>query len=79
MSYLAWMRSAIALIGFGVLIGRLPLLRHFAVRNDIKQDTYEPPDSWVILSGLTVLLLGLGVIYYVFNVPLELLNTVLIE
>ena len=110
-TYLAWMRSAIALMGFGVLIVRLRILRppiapqppgagwklglafaivgllavllstqhYFAVRNDIERDTYEPPDRWVILSSLTVLLLGLGVIYYVFTVPLELLNTVLIE
>ena len=110
-TYLAWMRSAVALMGFGVLIVRLRILRppiapqppgagwklglafsvvgllavvlstqhYFAVRNDIERDTYEPPDRWVILSSLTVLLLGLGVIYYVFTVPLELLNTVLIE
>lgn len=110
-TYLAWMRSGIALMGFGVLIVRLRILRppvapqppgagwklglafavvgilsvllstqhYFAVRNDIEEDTYEPPDRWVILSSLAVVLLGLGVIYYVFTVPLELLNTVLIE
>lgn len=110
-TYLAWMRSAIALMGFGVLIVRLRILRppiapqppgagwqlglafsivglltvllstqhYFAVRDDIELDTYEPPDRWVILSSLAVLLLGLGVIYYVFTVPLELLNNVLIE
>lgn len=110
-TYLAWMRSGIALMGFGVLIVRLRILRppmapqppgagwklglafsivgilsvllstqhYFAVRNDIEEDTYEPPDRWVILSSLTVALLGLGVIYYVFTVPLELLNAVVIE
>jgi putative membrane protein len=110
-TYLAWMRSGIALMGFGVLIVRLRILRppmapqppgagwrlglafsivgilsvllstqhYFAVRNDIEEDTYEPPDRWVILSSLTVVLLGLGVIYYVFTVPLELLNAVVIE
>ncbi|WNZ48509.1 DUF202 domain-containing protein [Leptolyngbya boryana CZ1] len=110
-TYLAWMRSGVALMGFGVLIVRLRVLRppiapqppgagwqlglafsivgllavllstqhYFAVRNDIEEDTYEPPDRWVILSSLTVALLGLGVIYYVFTVPLDWLNSVLIE
>jgi putative membrane protein len=110
-TYLAWMRSGVALMGFGVLIVRLRILRppmapqppgagwqlglafsivgllavllsnqhYFAVRNDIEEDTYEPPDRWVILSSLTVALLGLGVIYYVFTVPLDWLNSVLIE
>ena len=110
-TYLAWMRSAVALMGFGVLIVRLRILRppmapqppgagwqlglafsvvgllavllstqhYFAVRDHIELDTYEPPDRWVILSSLAVMLLGLGVIYYVFTVPLENIHTVLIE
>ena len=110
-TYLAWMRSAIALMGFGVLIVRLRLLRppyapqapgngwklglafsivgllavvlstqhYFAVRDDIEDDTYEPPDRWVILSSLAVLLLGAGVIYYVFTVPLESMGSVIAE
>lgn len=109
-TYLAWMRSAIALMGFGVLIVRLRILRpplapqppgngwklglafaivglltvllstqhYFAVRDDIEEDTYEPPDRWVILSSLAILLLGAGVVYYVFTVPLEM-NSVLLE
>jgi putative membrane protein len=110
-TYLAWMRSAIALMGFGVLIVRLRILRpplapqppgagwklglafslvglltvllstqhYFAVRRDIDDDTYEPADRWVILASLALLLLGGGVIYYVFTVPLEALNSVIIE
>lgn len=110
-TYLAWMRSAIALMGFGVLIVRLRLLRppyapqppgngwklglafsivgllavvlstqhYFAVRDDIEDDTYEPPDRWVILSSLAVLLLGAGVIYYVFTIPLESMESVIAE
>jgi putative membrane protein len=110
-TYLAWMRSAIALMGFGVLIVRLRILRppmapqppgagwrlglafslvgllavllsvqhYFVVRNHIEADTYEPPDRWVILSSLAVVSLGIGVIYYVFTIPLESLNSVLIE
>jgi putative membrane protein len=85
------MRSAIALLGFGVVIVRLrvfqpPLLPHpgvgwklglvfslvgmltvilstqhyFAVRRDIDEDTYEPPDRWVILFSLVVTLLAAG-------------------
>jgi putative membrane protein len=104
-TYLAWMRSAIALLGFGVVIVRLrvfqpPLLPHpgvgwklglvfslvglltvllstvhyFAVRRDIDEDTYEPPDRWVILFSLVVTLLAAGVIYFVFTAPLTQMN-----
>lgn len=110
-TYLSWMRSAIALMGFGVLIVRLRILRpplapqppgngwklglafaivgllavvlstqhYFAVRDDIEEDTYEPPDRWIILSSIMILLLGMGVIYYVFSVPLESLDTLILE
>jgi putative membrane protein len=110
-TYLSWMRSAIALMGFGVLIVRIRILRppmapqapgngwrlglmfsivgllavllstqhYFAVRDHIESDTYEPPDRWVILSSLVILLLGAGVVYYVFSIPLESLDTVLVE
>jgi putative membrane protein len=110
-TYLSWMRSAIALMGFGVLIVRLRILRpplapqppgngwklglafsiagllavllstwqYFAVRDDIEEDTYEPPDRWVILSSLMIILLAVGVIYYVFSIPLESAEALLIE
>jgi len=101
-TYLSWMQSAIALMGFGMLIVRLRILRPpyasqppgngwklglaFAVvglltvllstqhylRNDIEDDTYAPPDRWVVLASLALLLLGGGVIYYVFTLPLEM-------
>jgi len=104
------MRSAIALMGFGVVIVRLrafhpPLLPHpgtgwklglvfslvglvtvllstghyFAVRRDIDEDTYEPADPWVILFSLAVLLLGAGVIYFVFTTPLSPMSSVVPE
>ncbi|MBD1865095.1 MULTISPECIES: YidH family protein [Trichocoleus] len=110
-TYLAWMRSAIALMGFGVLIVRLRILRpplapqppgngwklglafsaagllmvllsaqhYFTVRRDIEEDTYAPPDRWVILSTLVIVILGAGVIYYVFTIPLESLGSVIVE
>lgn len=96
-TYLAWMRTAIALMGFGVVIVRIQVFRpplltnsgnswklglffsliglvtvslstqhYFAVRHDINEDTYKPADRWVILLSLAVLLLGTGVIYFVF-------------
>lgn len=104
-TYLSWMRTAIALMGFGVVIVRLRILRpplspspgngwklglvfalvglvtvllstqhYFSVRTDIDADTYEPSDRWVILFSIAVALLGAGVIYYVFTVPLESMN-----
>ncbi|AFY45388.1 YidH family protein [Nostoc sp. PCC 7107] len=104
-TYLAWMRTAIALLGFGVVIVRLrafqvPLLptpgngwklglvfslvglvtvwlstaHYFAVRRDIEDDNYEPTDRWVILFSLAIMILGSGVIYYVFTTPLNPLS-----
>ena len=102
-TYLAWMRSGIALLGFGVLIVRIRVLRpplapqppgngwklglafalvgllmvplstwhYFGVRNDIEADTYAPPDRWVLLSSLVVLLLGSCVVLYVAEVPFD--------
>lgn len=109
-TYLAWMRTAIALLGFGVVIVRLrafqvPLVprpgngwklglvfslvglltvwlstgHYFAVRRDIEEDTYEPSDRWVILFSLAVMLLGAGVIYFVFTSPLDPLSPVIPE
>lgn len=109
-TYLAWMRSAIALMGFGVVIARLRLFQppivstpgngwklglafsliglvtvflstqhYFAVRYDIDEDTYEPADRWVILFSLAILVLGSGVIYYLFTVPLSPLSGVIFE
>jgi putative membrane protein len=106
-TYLAWMRTAISLMGFGVVIVRLRLLNrpitntpgnswklglifsfvglatvvlstyhYFAVRRDIDEDTYEPPDRWVLIFSLTITLLGAGVIYYVFTLPLNPINPI---
>lgn len=109
-TYLAWMRSAIALMGFGVVIVRLrhfqpPLVSHpgtgwklgllfsmvglltvllstqhyFTVRRDIDEDTYEPGDRWVILFSITVVLLAVGVIYFVFTAPLSAMSLLVAE
>lgn len=101
-TYLAWMRSAIALMGFGVVIVRLryfqipqlqrpgtgwklgllfaliglmtvlvSTLYYFAIRYAIDDDTYEPSSRRVILFSLIIMLLGVGVIYFVFTAPLS--------
>jgi len=104
------MRTAIALMGCGVVIVRLryvhpPLLprpgngwklgllfslvglvtvllstgHYFAVRRDIEEDTYEPADRWVIFFSLAVMLLGSGVIYFIFTTPLNPMSSVVPE
>ncbi len=109
-TYLAWMRTGIALLGFGVVIVRLrafqpPLVprpgtgwklglvfslvglitvwlstgHYFTVRRDIEEDTYEPADRWVILFSLAVMILGAGVVYFVFTSPLDPLSPVIPE
>ncbi|QLE59256.1 DUF202 domain-containing protein [Nostoc sp. TCL26-01] len=109
-TYLAWMRTGIALLGFGVVIVRLrafqvPLVprpgtgwklglvfslvglitvwlstgHYFAVRRDIEEDTYEPADRWVILFSLAVMILGAGVIYFVFTTTLDPTSPVIPE
>lgn len=109
-TYLAWMRTAIALMGFGVVIARLRIFKppmmptpgngwklgltfavvglmtvvlttkhYFAVRHDIDEDTYEPGDRWVFLFSLAIILLGSGVIYYFFTVPLNPLSGLVFE
>lgn len=110
-TFLAWMRSGIALLGFGVLIVRIRLLRpplapqppgngwrlglaftlvgllmvvlsafhYFGVRNDIEDDTYDPPDRWVLLATLVLLALGSCVVYYVFQVPFDPALQVLVD
>lgn len=109
-TYLAWMRTAIALMGFGVLIVRLrlihpPLLPHtgvswklglmfslvglatvllstrhyFSVCTQIEEDNYKPTDRWIILFSLAIALLGAGIIYFVFTVPLNPFDLVLAE
>jgi putative membrane protein len=109
-TYLAWMRTAISLMGFGVVIVRLRFFKppltsspgngwklglifslvglvtvlistrhYFAVRHDIDEDTYEPSDRWVLVFSLAVVLLGAGIIYYVFTLPLSSVNTLVFE
>jgi putative membrane protein len=109
-TYLAWMRSAIALMGFGVVIVRIQVFRppllpnpgnswklgllfsliglvtvllstqhYFAICYDIDEDTYKPADRWVILLSLAVLLLGAGVIYFVFATTLSPMSVVVPE
>jgi putative membrane protein len=110
-TYLSWMRSGISLLGFGVLIVRIRVLRpplapqppgngwklglafsvvgllmvglasvhYFGVRNDIEDDDYEPPDRWVLLSTIVLLVLGAFVVLYVFNVPFDSPTPVLID
>lgn len=107
-TYLSWMRTAISLMGLGVILVRvrsaqsapvaslmlraettwkvglvlsiigivtvfLATQHYFAIRQEIADDDYEPTGRWVILLSLAVLLVGAGLIYYVFSyAPLSL-------
>lgn len=97
-TYLAWMRTAIALIGFGIVIVRLRILQlspmprpgigwklgllfsliglatvllstkhYFHSRRNIDEDTYEPAKGLILLFSFAIMLLGAGVIYFVFS------------
>jgi len=108
-TYLAWMRTSISLMGFGVVIARLRLFHpptvtspgngwklglmfsivglvttvlatqhYLAVRHDIDEDIYEPATRWIVLFSLAILLLGSGVIFYLFTTPINPLATKLI-
>ncbi len=63
----------------GLLTVLLSAWQYFSVRHDIDEDTYEPPDRWVILFSIAVMLLAAGVIYFVFTVPLNLMGLVVSE
>lgn len=109
-TYLAWMRTGISLMGFGVVIVRLRAFQtplsvtpgsgwklglvfaivglatvlfsaqhYFASRYAIDEDTYEPADSLIIAFSVAVTLLGAGVIYYFFTVPLDPTSGVIFE
>jgi putative membrane protein len=43
---------------------------YFTIRDAIDDDTYEPTGRWVVVFSLAITLLGAGVIYFVFTVPL---------
>lgn len=63
----------------GVITVLLSTQHYFTVRRDIDEDTYEPPDRWIILFSLGLTILGAGVIYFVFTAPLNPLNSFVFE
>ena len=63
----------------GLLSVALASWHYFAVRDDIENDSYEPPDRWVVLSSLILIALGGCVVVYVFNVTFDVFNAVLVE
>ena len=101
-TYLAWMRTAIALLGFGIVIvivivrlryglpvqGRGPVhgwelglvfclagllavvgatLHYFHVQRAIETDNYQPEKRWIVACSALVLLVGIGVIWYLVS------------
>lgn len=55
----------------GLVTVVLSTWHYFAIRYAIDEDIYQPGDRWVILFSIAVTLLGTGVIYFVFTVPLN--------
>lgn len=96
-TYLAWMRTAVAFMGFGIVIVKLRYLtppaqryglgwelglvfavagllmvllatwHYFQVQNALENDTYEPEKRWIIACSFVVVLVGAGVLYYLFT------------
>ena len=63
----------------GLLMVGLSTFHYFGVRNDIEEDTYEPPDRWVVLSSLVLIALGSCVVFYVFQVPFDASVSLLVD
>ena len=55
----------------GLVTVLLSTWHYFAIRHAIDKDIYEPGDRWVLLFSIAVILLGTGVVYFVFTVPLN--------
>lgn len=57
--------------GVGLVTVVLSTWHYFAIRYAIDEDIYQPGDRWVVLFSIAVTLLGTGVIYFVFTIPLN--------
>lgn len=99
-TYLAWVRTAVALMGFGVVIVRMRYItspgtmvhghgwelgllfaivgilmvclastHYFHVKHAIESKHYEPNGQWVIVSTVAIVLIGVGILYYLFTSP----------
>jgi putative membrane protein len=96
-TYLAWMRTSVALMGFGIVIVRLRYLapssqrhglgwelglvfavvgllmvlfatRHyFHIQHALENNCYEPERRWILACSLVVVLVGTGVLLYLFR------------
>ncbi len=55
----------------GLVTVVLSTWHYFAIRYAIDEDIYTPGDRWVVLFSIAVILLGTGVIYFVFTIPLN--------
>ena len=72
-------RLGLAFALAGLLMVALSTFHYFGVRKDIEEDSYEPPDRWVLLSSLVLLALGSCVVFYVFQVPFDAAGSVLVD
>jgi putative membrane protein len=75
---MSW-KLGLAFAVVGLLSVWLSTQHYFGVRRDIDEDTYEPSARWVKLFSLAVLLLGTGIIYYVFAAPGQLIAGAMFE
>ena len=53
----------------GLLTVLFSTLHYFSIRRAIDEDTYEPDRWWVILFSFCVVVIGSGVLYFLFTVP----------
>ncbi len=53
----------------GLLTVLLSTVHYFGIRRAIDEDTYEPESWWVIVFSFCVVLIGSGVLYFLFTTP----------
>lgn len=74
----SWLGVGLAFAVVGVLMVRFATAHYFHVLKVIETGTYEPERRWIIICSACVILMGSGVLYYLFSIPDALARPALI-